>query len=113
MKRTAATKLQANLSEPINDNEEVLVGSIELMDLLFNNLPSHDPLLDWVGHYAAYFLDILRKQPAFLEVGSKFFPHMVKHINASSGPPWDANSQKVEVESADGDVGENEGSSAD
>lgn len=73
------------------------VAVISTLRVSFGNLPTHDPLLDWIAQYAAYSIDNLRTQESLHDI-LKSSPIIASRIVLFMGPaslsPWKIKARK-------------------
>lgn len=80
----------------VPDTRESTLAMINLISYAFGNLPKckfQDPLLMYLGMYASWSLESLRKEPEFFELFENdidFVKELFLHVRKGSKAPWGA-----------------------
>lgn len=79
---------------------EIVSSIVQLFHLCFGGaLPEDDPLLDWLGRYAAWAIQDFRSERLFSDVPLQMIPWLVKYLTPSARAPWeDKGSDKAGID---------------
>jgi hypothetical protein len=100
LQMAAYDKLTANLVKLHKpDTLDYQLAVIELLDTAFKNLHRDDRLLDYLGRYAAWSIDELRKQSSFYGVLPRAAPSIIQHVSPGNEPPWNTPEPRLVVPS--------------
>ena len=89
LKILAFKRMKAKLekmNKPSDVKELTLV--VDLFDFIFSNVHADDPLLDFLGKYAAYNIVNLKQQQYFNDVVGKMGPAICKYLQPCNDDPF-------------------------
>ena len=90
LKSLACSKLKVSIG--LIGRPEGLIAQtavVGLLQMAFNDLPSSDDLLLWLGQYCAWCVGQLRQLKSFENLMYLVGPAMLPYLNAASSAPWE------------------------